>query len=409
MNSAKLVRSFVFRKPLTWAFHVLALALGVAVVTALLLVSDGLNERFRRDLADIDLVIGAKGSPLQLILSTIFALDAPTGNIPLAEAERFSHHVLVRRAVPVSLGDNVHGFRIVGTTPAYADIYGAALAKGTWWKEPMFAVLGAETARKLRLSVGSTFVGEHGLAAGGEVHADNPYHVAGILKPTGAIIDRLALTDTASVWKVHEHEYAEHGAEPGETAPQIDTASGKPRREVTALLVSYKSVLGAVVVPQLVKRTADLQPAVPAIEVARLTRLMGTGSDVLQGFGLGLLVLAAFGFVVTLFSAVSQRAPELALLRTLGARPSLLFRLVTIEAALLGLLAGVVGLAIGWAAAQIAANATASTGGPVLVLPPLGLRDAAIVGGALGISLIAAIGPAIGAYRVDSARILKAR
>jgi putative ABC transport system permease protein len=211
------------------------------------------------------------------------------------------------------------------------------------------------------------------------------------------------------VWQVHEHEYAEHGPEPGEAAGAIDVATGKPKREVTALLVSYKSVLGAVVIPRLAKRAPDLQPAIPAIEVARLTRLMGTGGDVLQGFGFGLLVLAAFGFVVTLFSAVSQRAPELALLRTLGARPALLFRLVTIEAALLGLLAGIVGLGIGWAAAQIAADASASTGGPVLVLPALGPRDAAIVGAALVISLVAALGPAIGAYRVDPARILKAR
>ena len=129
----------------------------------------------------------------------------------------------------------------------------------------------------------------------------------------------------------------------------------------------------------------------------------------MQGFGIGLLALAAFGFVVTLFSAVSQRAPELALLRTLGAPPALLFRLVTIEAVMLGLFAGIFGVAIGWAAAYDAAQASATTGGPVLLLPPLGWRDAAIVGGALGISLIAAIGPALGAYRVDPARILKAR
>ena len=141
MNRFKLVWAFISRKPLTWAFHALALALGVAVVTALLLVQEGLQSRFKRDLADIDLVIGAKGSPLQLVLSSVFALDVPTGNIPLSEAERFSNHPLVKRAVPVSLGDNAMGFRIVGTSRIYADIYGGTLAVGAWWTGPMGAVL----------------------------------------------------------------------------------------------------------------------------------------------------------------------------------------------------------------------------------------------------------------------------
>jgi putative ABC transport system permease protein len=408
MNSVKLVLSFIRRKPLTWAFNVLSLALGVAVVVGLLLISDGLSQRFSRDLADVDLVIGAKGSPLQLILSAIFQLDSPTGNIRLADAQPFATNALVRRAVPMSLGDNVRGFRIVGTNSSYADIYHASLAKGAWWAEPMQAVLGADAARTLNLKLGSTFVGEHGLAAGGEVHADNPYRVVGILKPTGAVIDRLVLTDTASVWKVHEHEYAEHGAEPGEVSPALD-ANGRPEREITALLVSYRSPLGAVMLPRQVSAVPNMQPAIPAIEVARLTRLLGTGAEVMQAFGIGLLALAGFGFVVTLSSAVSQRAPELALLRTLGAHPSLLFRLVTVEAVLLGLVAGAVGLAIGWGAAYVAADASAAARGPVLLLPQVGDRDVLILAGAVAISFIAALGPAIGAYRVDPARILRAR
>jgi putative ABC transport system permease protein len=228
------------------------------------------------------------------------------------------------------------------------------------------------------------------------------------LNPTGAVIDRLVLTDTASVWKVHEHEYAEHGAEPGETAPALD-AAGKPEREITALLISYRSPLGAVMLPRQVSAVPNMQPAIPAIEVARLTRLLGTGADVMQAFGIGLLALAGFGFVVTLYSAVSQRAPELALLRTLGAHPSLLFRLVTIEAVLLGVVAGALGLAIGWGAAYVAADASAAAHGPVLVLPQAGARDALILAGAVAISFLAALGPAIGAYRVDPARILRAR
>ena len=115
MNIARLVAAFVRRRPLTWAFHALTLSLGVAVLTALLALNSGLSRRFERDLAGVDLVVGAKGSPLQLIMSSVFQLDQPTGNIPLSVAEQLSRNMMVRRAVPVSLGDNVGGFRIVGT------------------------------------------------------------------------------------------------------------------------------------------------------------------------------------------------------------------------------------------------------------------------------------------------------
>jgi putative ABC transport system permease protein len=233
------------------------------------------------------------------------------------------------------------------------------------------------------------------LSMGGAAHKDAAYRVTGILKPTGTVLDRMILTDTTSVWKVHEEA---HGAD-GEAEAHAHEAgephvAAEPAREVTSLLVTYKSVLGAVMVPREVQARPDVQPAVPAIEVARLNRLLGNGGDVLQGFGIGLLVLAGLGFVLTLATAVGQRASQLALLRVLGARPFMLFSLVTIEALLLGLLAGVAGLGLGWAAATFAAQTSVNTGGPVLALPPAGLREVWILGGALANSLVAALGPA---------------
>src|SRR5262249_40438933 len=144
------------------------------------LLSQALDNRFSRDLAGVDLVVGAKGSPLQLIMSAMFEIDIPTGNIPLDAAERLEHNPLIRTAAPVSLGDNVQGLRIVGTTPAYASLYRASLAQGRFWTEPLEVVLGAEAARALHKSIGDTFVGQHGLAVGGEMHSQFPYRVVGI-------------------------------------------------------------------------------------------------------------------------------------------------------------------------------------------------------------------------------------
>lgn len=405
----RLIWASIRRKPLGWAFHVLSLALGVAVVVALLAIDRGLADRFDRDLAGIDLVVSGKGSPLQIILSSVFQIDQPTGNIPISTLARLKRNMLVKDAVPVSLGDNIGGYRIVGTSRDYANLYDAHLANGTWWTTPLQAVLGAEVAREEHLRVGDSFVGEHGLARGGERHTATPYRVVGVLAATGAVVDRLALTDTPSVWKVHEHENAEHAAavaseqRVGE-GPDLYPATGQ---QVTAILIHYRSVMGALMIPRLLKYDPNVQTAVPALELNRLNALLGTGTDVLRGFGIGLLALSALGFFVALLSAVQERQRELALLRALGSGPGLLLRLVLVEALALGLVGGIAGLALGRVAATIAAGAVASGGGPALALPPPGIADFVIVAAAMALALVAAIVPAVAAYRLRPAHVLR--
>lgn len=267
MTIYKLVAAFVRRKPLTWSFHALTLALGVAVLTAILALNAALSGRFDRDLAGIDLVVGAKGSPLQLIMSSVFQLDQPTGNIPLSTLPLLQQNMMARRVIPVSLGDNVGGFRIVGTSPQYGDIYDAALARGRWWTRPMEAVIGSEAETHLHYRLGQVFVGDHGLAPGGETHKDSPYVVVGVLKPTGAVIDRVVLTDTASVWQVHHHEDVEHAEALAAGRPidphDVDKSPGQ--RQITALLISYRSAMGALMLPRYITSMPDLQAASPAV------------------------------------------------------------------------------------------------------------------------------------------------
>ena len=402
MNVGKLVFAFIRRKPLTWAFHVLTLTLGVGVVVAVILLSQALDNRFNRDIAGVDLVVGAKGSPLQLIMSALFEIDIPTGNIPLSVAERIERHPLVRMAVPVSLGDNAHGLRIVGTTPAYAGLYNAQLARGRWWDAPLQVVLGSDAAKLLHQDLGGAFVGQHGLAAGGEMHAQFPYRVVGVLQPTGSVIDRLVLTDTQSVWRIHEHEAVEEAAETGRT--------GAPTREheVTALLVRYKGALGAIMLPQLVRAMPDVQAAVPALEAARLNQLLGAGASVLRWFGVGLLALSAFGFFIALFAAVQQRQRELALLRVLGAGGGLLLSVILLEALVLGALGGLLGVGLGRIVGSIAAEAASQHGGPSLPLPAWGPVEAIALAAAISLSVVAALAPSILAARTDPAETLKA-
>ena len=409
MNIARLVAAFVRRRPLTWAFHALTLSLGVAVLTALLALNSGLSRRFERDLAGVDLVVGAKGSPLQLIMSSVFQLDQPTGNIPLLVAEQLSHNMMVRRAVPVSLGDNVGGFRIVGTSTGYVDLYKAQLGEGRLWTKPMEAVVGSEAQKHLHLQIGRSFVGDHGLSPGGEAHKDSPYVLVGVLKPTGSVIDRVVLTDTASVWQVHHHEDVEHAEalSAGQPVDPHDVDKSPSQREVTALLVTYRSAMGALMMPRYVTSMPNLQAASPAVETAHLVSLLGTGAEVLRSFGVGLLALSALGFFVALFSAVSERRRELALLRALGAPPRLLFGLVTLEGLLLGLAGGVGGIVLGRLAAAFAASAAAQGGGPSLPLPPVGAPELLILLGAAVLSLAAAAAPGFIAYRTNPSTVLR--
>ena len=400
MNTAKLVFAFVRRNPLVWAFNMLTLALGVGVVVAVMLLGQALDRRFAADLGGVDLVVGAKGSPLQLIMSSLFQVDVPTGNIPLAAAEKLAAHPLVAASAMLSLGDNVKGLRIVGTTPAYLDLYGAKLARGALWSAPFEVVLGATAARTLGLDIGGTFAGQHGLTGGGEIHDAFPYRVVGVLEPSGTVADRLVLTGPESVWEIHEHEEQEVAAERGETA------AAHPR-EVTALLIRYKSASGAILLPRLVDAMPDMQAAIPAVEASRLRSLLGAGADVVRWLGLALLGLSALGFVVTLFAAVQQRRRELALLRVLGARPVLLFGAVLLEALLLGLAGGVAGVGIGHAMALVGGGAAASGGGPDLVIAPPGLLDLAALGAAACLALAASFAPAFAAYRLDPAQTLK--
>ncbi|MEM8948200.1 MAG: ABC transporter permease [Pseudomonadota bacterium] len=370
--------------------NLLLLALGVGMIVLLLLFGAKLEERLTRDSAGIDLVIGAKGSPLQLILSSIYHLDIPTGNIPIAELDRWRRHELVEAVLPLALGDSLGGFRIVGTETVYAEHYDALPTKGALWQAPFEAVLGSDVAAKTGLDVGDRFFGNHGLAPGGPAHSDNAYQVVGLLAPTAGVLDRLVLTGVESVW-------ASHGIEP---------TSAERQQTVTALLLRHRSPIAAVQLPPLVNQTAGLQAASPALEMARLVSMIGIGTDAVSGFSLLLMATAGLSVFIGLASALQQRRYDLAVMRVMGASPRMLLAQLLLEGLLLALGGALLGLLLGHATASLLA---ASFPG----LETLGLsgrsfvfEEIYVIGLALLVGLIAALIPAIQAYRTDIALIL---
>lgn len=393
----RLAWRYLWSSPLTTALNLLLLTLGLAAVTFVLRASAQVEAGLKRDLAGIDLVVGAKGSPMQIMLAGVFHLDAPTGNIPLATLELLKRQPLVAQAVPLSLGDSFRGFRVVGTTPEYIDLYGARLGQGALWARPMQAVLGAEVARSSGLKVGDRFAGSHGLAEGGGAHGDHQFEVVGVLAESGSVLDRLVLTDLASVWEVH----AEHHAE--EAHDDHDD-----EREITLALVRYRSPLAAMSLPRWVNAQDGLQAAAPALETARLMRLVGAGTEVLRGFGIVLLVAAGLSVWVGLLHAVRARQGDLAMLRMLGAPASRVATLIAVEALLLAALAAVLGLAAGHGLVALLERLLAER--QSLRLGPLGFSDAEWLVPLLagGLALLSAAWPAWRAYRLDVTTLLQA-
>jgi putative ABC transport system permease protein len=479
VNLFRLALAYLRARPLNTLLNIFLLALGVAMIVVLMLFTRQMEERLQRDLKGIDLVVGAKGSPMQLILSSVYHLDIPTGNILLKDAEELRKHPQIKAAIPLALGDSYRGFRIVGTEHAYPNFYGAKLASGALWTKPLEATLGAEVAQTAQLKVGDRFTGAHGLGEGGGEHEEAPYTVVGVLAPTGTVVDRLLLTGVESVWRVHEHHGAassadgaaqvegekhdahearagdehkehashdehkehaehaeheeheelkehkersahgekheeqaalehEHATPPNANQQREITASPKTsqQREITALLVQYKSSFAAVGLPRFINSKSALQAASPAMESARLFQLVGFGVDTLRAFAGILIFSAALSVFIALTNALQERRYDLAVLRTLGAAPGKLLRLILTEGILLALAGALFGLLLGHLATEVlgrwltTARQVEITG--LTWLP----QELWLIALALGVGLLASIVPALSAYRTDIAATL---
>jgi putative ABC transport system permease protein len=408
-----LALAYLRDRPLTTVLNVLLLAVAVAMLVLLLQLGTQTGARFERDARGIDLVVGAKGSPLQLIQSAVFHIDQPMGNIPLESLARLRGDPGVARVVPLALGDNFRGYRIVGTDAGFVALYGTSLAQGRAFTAPMEAVLGAEVARATGATIGQKFVGSHGIAdedGQDQVHNHAPFVTVGILAPTGGVADRLILTSVESVWQVHgiESHHEEPGAHDHHAGHDHANETGPDalEPELTALLVTYRNAAAAMRLPAMINRQSALQAAVPATETARLLDLVGASLEAIRLFAWLLAATGGLAIFVALIGIVRAREGDLALLRVMGAGRAQVFGTVMLE----GVLTALSGAVLGWVAAHgliMAARAQYPTLAELGFAPwqPLP-AELAVLAGVIGIGALAALIPAIGVYRLDPARVL---
>lgn len=404
MNMFKLSWKYLIFKPLNTGLNILLLALGLAIITVLILIQDQFENKMTQDAKGIDLVVGAKGSPLQLILSSIYHIDYPTGNIDLKDAQSISKNRLIKNVIPLGMGDNYEGFRIVGTNHDYLELYNVAFLSGNAWEKPFDVVLGSKVAAKLGIRLGDDFIGSHGIGSSSHEHDAHPYKVTGILQPKGNVVDNLILTSIESVWYTHDEEHDHDKVE------AVVSKTGFPAteedREVTSLLLQYRNPIAAVQLPRMINSKSALQAASPSFEISRLFELLGVGVKVIQGLAIVIIAIAGLGIFIALFNSLKERKYDLAVMRTLGASSGQLFLHIVLEGVILTFLGALLGIAIGhlFLIILVVQNDQGVLGG--LTAAVFLKEELFILVFALGVGFAASLIPAWTAYQTDIAKQL---
>lgn len=404
----KLAWKNIWFRTLNTTLSMLLLAASVAIITLLILLQKQFEEQFSNNADNVDLVLGAQGSPLQLVLSSVYQVDAPTGNINYDSARVWMRHPFVQSAIPLAFGDNYLGYKIVGTTPEYLEKFNSSVNEGKIFQKNLEVVIGATVAKKLNLKVGDTFQGTHGDAKEGEKHEEFDYLVTGIASPTGKVIDNLIVCNVETVWQMHdeghgeaiqeEHEHDEH-------AHEVEHVESP--KEITAVLLKFRNKMGIVTWPRMIAQNTKMQAASPAIEINRLFTLFGVGLKTLEYLAYGIMLISGISIFIALFNRLKERKYEFALLRLHGATRLQILLVVIVESLFLcitGYLFGtVIGrIALGWLSAASEEDFKMAFNPTEIIWDKEGYLFIVT----LLVGIAAALIPAIKAYRLNISKTL---
>jgi putative ABC transport system permease protein len=406
MNLFKISVKNLLNKRLTNGLSVLLMALGVGIISLIMAISSQLDAQFTNNIKGIDMVIGAKGSPLQLILSSIYQIDAPTGNINYAEAKGISKNPFIKKAIPISIGDNYSGYRIIGTDTSYLQHYKAEIEIGKSFDKPLECVVGNIIAQKLKIKIGDKLKTAHGLDQEGEAHETDKYTITGILKYNNSVVDQLIITPLESIWQIHDH--AENGTNALELLEEDDHQKKSPieSKEITALLVKFRNPMGLMTIPRNINANTNMQAALPAIEINRLLALMGIGIDTLKWISFLIILVSGISVFVSLYNSLKERKYELALMLSMGASRIQLFLLLLFE----GLFIGILGYFLGFIFCKIGLYLISIVSEQSFhyqfSLFSFGSFDFYVLLACIGISILAAAIPSLRIYKINISETL---
>lgn len=456
MSLWQIAWSYLWNRKLTTVLTILSVALAVGLISSVLSLRQQLEQRFAEEGQAFDLVVGPKGSPLSLVLGSVYFMDSAIGAMDLADFYKLKNDKdFVKDIFPIGLGDTYGGFRIVGTTPELlhhewvGSISGEVrrpfvLREGRAFEAPMEAVVGAVAAGKLGLKIGDTFESIHGSFNISEElqeydHGAHPYTVVGILETSGSPFDRAIYCSIESVWNAHGHDGAidasgephEHHEgdghdHPASPAPGVAPAAAQPTVHcpccsgdhgvagegltISAALVQLQSPAQRFEYEGWINDNTNAMAAVPIQIISDFFKdFLDPIKGLMLATGYLVVVISALSILIGLYLSIIQRRRDLAIMRALGASSTEIFGAVLIEALLVTLL----GIAAGW----LFGNLVIAIMGQILardyglVITPFGLSGEEIraFASVALVGLIAGILPAWQAYNGDVANDLADR
>ena len=334
---------------------VVSIALSVALLVGVERLRTEARASFANTLSGTDLIVGARSGPVQMLLYSVFRIGDATNNISWKSYQDIAAHPKVAWTVPISLGDSHRGFRVLGTTPAYFEHYRyardrpLAIAEGQQFADLYDAVLGAEVAEKLDYKIGDSIIVAHGASdVSFARHDDKPFRVVGILARTGTPVDRTVHVSLEAIEAIHIDWQS------GAPIPGVSISAEQARKMdltpkvITAALVGLKSKVATFQVQRFINDYPEepLSAILPGVALSQLWDLIGIAENALLIVSAFVVVVGLFGMLTALLTSLNERRREMAILRSVGARPGHVFALIMGEAGFLTLLGVLLGLAL---------------------------------------------------------------
>jgi putative ABC transport system permease protein len=448
MSLWKIAWRSIQQRALASALTAFSMAMGVALVVAVIVIHGVIDQSFRRGAQGYDLIVGPKGSPLELVLTAVYHLGGTAGNISYEVYDelvngQFASDIQV--AIPICMGDNFKGFRVIGTSSdmferlEYLDGRKYEFADGRNFRDdaPMEAVIGVTAARKTGLKVGEKFKPIHGSAADrGEEH--EPFEIVGVLASTGTPNDRAIFVNMEGFYRLHtksvddaDRASSAKAEKKGKDKPPAEPpakgdakAEGKTgaaghhgheeipdhQKEITAVLVVVNPNMIAtrrVALPKLINKQLEVQAVAPSEQIDRLLeKIIGNVQRILLILAVMIVVVAGIGIMVSIYNSMSDRRHEIAIIRALGARRTTIMVVVLLEAILLALGGGAIGLVLGHGLTGVLAPMIADQTGVSVSPMQFQLSELILIPGLIALATLVGYLPAVVAYRTDVAQSL---
>ncbi|MGO9544824.1 MAG: ABC transporter permease [Rhodomicrobium sp.] len=397
---------------LTALLTILSIALSVMLLLGVEKVRTGAKQSFTDTISGTDIIVGARSGELNLLLYSVFRIGNATNNITWKTYQDIVRHPDIAWIVPISLGDSHHGFRVMGTTPEYFQLYhyrhdkALEFASGGPFADLFDAVIGADVAAQLGYKVGDPIVVAHGLGSVSFLqHDDKPFRVSGILAKTGTPVDRTVHVSLAAIEAIHV-DWQSGARIPGQSvsAEEVRHMNLEPKA-ITAAFIGLKSKLAIF----RVKRAIDNYPQeplsaiLPGATLQELWGLVGTAETALKAVSGMVVVTALLGMVTMILTTLNERRREMAILRSVGATPLTILSLLAAEAGVLTVLGVALGTVLLYAALILLQPFIDRTYGLHIAIDPLTENQLAVLGGIVIAGFVAGLLPALRAYRLSLA------